>query len=342
MTNKVWSLLEDLNQKKGITEVVINGPKKVFVERAGQFIQLNYPIPLEDLHDFANEVANNNSTSFSDEDPIIDGRLPDGSRINIIHEKFSQGAPAITIRKYLKSINSFDQNPNIFGLNEHWVKLLKAMVSSRMNVIVSGGTGVGKTTFMNLMLAELSQAERVITIEDTIELAINIPNVVRLEGSFAGKNKNGIGARDLVRNTLRMRPDRIIIGEVRGGELFDLLQAMNTGHDGSMSSVHASSPAECLSRIENLFLMAGFDVPNHVVRKQIAMGIDFIIQITRDREGNRVLGSILELTGMEGNNILSQQIALREEGEIVSTGITPKNIEKLCRMGGLEKDFFNQ
>ncbi|MCP4912008.1 MAG: CpaF family protein [Oligoflexia bacterium] len=341
MKNQVWNLIDELNQKKGITEIAINGPKKVFVERAGQFIQLNYPISLEDLNEFASDVAKQNQTEFSQSNPILDGRLPDGSRINIIHERYSQGTPAITIRKYLKSITSFDENPKIFGLDAHWINLLKAMVGSRMNIIVSGGTGVGKTTFMNLMLNELAQAERVITIEDTLELSLNIPNVVRLEGSFAAKN-SGIGPRDLVRNTLRMRPDRIIIGEVRGGELFDLLQAMNTGHDGSMSSIHANSPSDCLTRIENLFLMAGYDVPNAVVRKQMAMGIDYIIQITRDREGNRVLGSILELTGMEGNNILSQQILVREEGELVSTGITPKNFEKLCQMGGLEKDFFNQ
>lgn len=341
MKNQVWNLIEELKQKKGITEIAINGPKKVFVERAGQFIQLNYPITIEDLNEFASDVAKQNQTEFSLSNPILDGRLPDGSRINIIHERFAQGTPAITIRKYLKSITSFDENPKIFGLDAHWVNLLKAMVGSRMNIIVSGGTGVGKTTFMNLMLNELAQAERVITIEDTLELSLNIPNVVRLEGSFASKNE-GIGPRDLVRNTLRMRPDRIIIGEVRGGELFDLLQAMNTGHDGSMSSIHANSPSDCLTRIENLFLMAGYDVPNSVVRKQMAMGIDYIVQITRDREGNRVLGSILELTGMEGNNILSQQILVREEGELVSTGITPKNFEKLCQMGGLEKDFFNQ
>jgi pilus assembly protein CpaF len=187
----------------------------------------------------------------------------------------------------------------------------------------------------------MSAAERVVTIEDTLELSINYPNVVRLETFAASKGQSGLTARELVKNTLRMRPDRIIVGEVRGGELFDLLQAMNTGHDGSMSSIHANSPGECISRMENLFLMSGYEVPFQVVRKQIAQGVDFIIQLGRDREGNRIVNQIMEITGMEGPNILSQQLAVREEEGLVSTGISPKNIDRLHRHGGLPLDFFN-
>lgn len=339
--NSVWSLIEELNQKRGITEVVINDPKRVFVERQGQFIQLNVQLSKNDLYDFAKEVAHFNKKEFDNHNPILDGTLPDGSRVNIISEPFSQGSPAVTIRKYLRSIKSFDDDNEIFGLNERYVELFKAMVASRCNIIVSGGTGVGKTTFINLLLKEMSPADRVIVIEDTKELSIAYPNVVRLEVFAATKDLVGLSARDLVKNTLRMRPDRIIVGEVRGGEVFDLLQAMNTGHDGSMSSIHANSPGECISRMENLFLMAGFDVPYQVVRKQISQGVDFIIQLGRNREGQRVVNQVMEITGMEGANILSQQLAVREEGELVGTGISPKNMDRLHRGGGLPMDFFN-
>lgn len=341
MENTVWKLIQDLGSKKGITEIVINNPRTVFVERQGQFIQLNVQLSKNDLYQFSKEVAQFNKKEFDSQNPILDGNLPDGSRINIISEPYSQGSPAVTIRKYIKSIKSFDDDHEIFGLNSKWVEFLKAMVSARQNVIISGGTGVGKTTFINLLLKEMSQADRVITIEDTMELSIDSPNTVRLEVFAPSKEQVGLSARELVKNTLRMRPDRIIVGEVRGGELFDLLQAMNTGHDGSMSSIHANSPGECISRMENLFLMAGYDVPFQVVRKQIAQGVDFIIQLGRNREGGRVVNQIMEITGMEGANILSQQLAIRDEEGLVSTGISPKNMDKLHRMGGLARDFFN-
>jgi len=338
--NTVWKLIGELGAKRGITEIVINDPKRVFVERGGQFIQLNVQLSKNDLYEFAKEVASFNKRDFDRDNPILDGTLPDGSRVNIINEPFSQGSPAITIRKYLRSIKSFDDDESIFGLNSRWIEFFKALVGSRCNMIISGGTGVGKTTFINLLLKEMSPADRVVTIEDTIELSITSPNVVRLEVFSTTRDFKGLTSRELVKNTLRMRPDRIIVGEVRGGELFDLLQAMNTGHDGSMSSVHANSPGECLGRMENLFLMAGFEVPFQVVRKQIAQGVDFIIQLGRNREGGREVNQIMEVTGMEGANILSQQIAVREEGELVGTGISPKLMEKIHREGGLPLDFF--
>ncbi len=341
MENSVWKLIEDLASKQGISEIVINDPKRVFVERQGQFIQLNVQISKNDIYDFAKEVAQFNKKEFDAGSPILDGSLPDGSRVNVISEPYCQGSPAITIRRYLKSIKSFDDDTSIFGLNAKWIQFFKAMVGSRCNVIVSGGTGVGKTTFINLLLKEMSPADRVITIEDTKELSLNFPNVVRLEVFAPSKDQKGLSARELVKNTLRMRPDRIIVGEVRGGELFDLLQAMNTGHDGSMSSIHANSPGECLSRMENLFLMAGFEVPFQVVRKQMAQGIDFIVQLGRDREGKREVNQIMEITGMEGANILSQQIAVREDGELTPTGVTPALRDRLHHDGGLAKDFFN-
>ncbi len=339
--NSVWKLVNDLATKKGITEIVINNPKTVFVERGGQFIQLNVNLAKNDIYDFVNEIAKFNKTQCNTDSPILDGNLPDGSRINAIIEPYAQGCPAISIRKYLKHIKSFDENPGVFELSPHWVEFLKAAVSARLNIVVSGGTGVGKTTFLNLLLNELSPAERIVTIEDTIELSIKMPNSVRLEGGGVKESRGGLATRDLVKNTLRMRPDRIIIGEIRGGELFDLLQAMNTGHEGSMCSIHSNSPGECLSRMETLYLLAGYEVPFHVVRRQISSAVDLVIQVSRNREGKRVISSIQEITGMESNSILSSTIANLEDDKLSHTGITPKNMDKLHRMGGLAMDYFN-
>lgn len=336
-------MVNGLADKKGISEIVINGPKEVFVERGGQFIQLDISLTKEDIHNFAVDIAAFNKKSFDSNNPILDGNLPDGSRVNIINEPFAHGCPAISIRRYLKHISKFDKNPNIFGLNEKWITFFKALVASRMNIIVSGGTGVGKTTFMNLMLQELSSQERIITIEDTLELNFEHSNLVRLEsGNRSTVTTANISTRDLVKNTLRMRPDRIIIGEVRGGELFDLLQAMNTGHDGSMASVHANSPGECLNRLETLYLLAGFDVPYQAVKKQIGNAVDFIIQLGRNRDGERVITHLQEVTGMEGVNILSQSIAAFGEGRLIESGITPKNMRRIHEMGGVPIDFFSK
>jgi pilus assembly protein CpaF len=315
MSNSIWNLINDLNKKTGITEILINGPKSVFVERGGQFIQLNANLSLSEIHQFISEIATMNQKVCDENNPILDGNLPDGSRINIINTPFVSGSPAISIRKYLKFISSFESNPTVFGLTPHWIDFLKSVIHARLNIVVSGGTGVGKTTFLNLLINEIPKNERVIAIEDTPELTINMANVVRLEsGAKALQSKSLLTTRDLVKNTLRMRPDRIIIGETRGGELFDLLQAMNTGHDGSMTSVHASSGGECLSRMETLFLLAGFEIPLNVVRKQMSSAIQFIIQLGRDKEGNRMISEIIEICGMEGSTMLIQTIATREDG----------------------------
>ncbi|MCO4793382.1 MAG: CpaF family protein [Bacteriovoracaceae bacterium] len=339
--NSVWGLVNELASKKGISEIVINGPKQVFVERQGQFIQLSVHLSKKDMYSFIHEIAAYNKKECNEQIPILDGNMPDGSRINCIIEPYASGSPSISIRKYMKTIKSFDDNPGVFDLTPDWIEFLKAAVSARMNIVVSGGTGVGKTTFMNLLLKELSPAERIVTIEDTIELSLNIPNVVRLEAK-AQVGGATIGPRDLVKNTLRMRPDRIIIGEIRGGELFDLLQAMNTGHDGSMTSIHSNSPGECINRMETLFLLAGFEVPFHVVRRSISTAVDFIIQISRNREGKRVIHQIQEVTGMEGTTVLSQTIATYEEDKLEFQGIVPKNMGKLNHMGGLPIDFFGK
>ena len=339
--NSVWKLLADLATKKGITEIVVNDPKRVFVEREGNFIQLNVTLSSKDIHDFCQEVAQLNQRHFDIEHPILDGTLPDGSRINIIRAPYAHSGAAITIRKFLRSIRSFDDSPMVFSLGPKWVHFLKAVVKSRMNVIISGGTGVGKTTFMNLLLGELPASERVVTIEDTLELSFKIPNLVRLEsGAKTMMSSTSLSTRELVRNTLRMRPDRIIIGEIRGGEFFDLLQAMNTGHEGSMTSLHANNPSECFNRMENLYLMAGHEVPFQVIRRQIASAVDYVIQLSRDRDGNRIVSEIREITGMESNNILSQVIGHHDDGELLFSGLTPKNIDRFHGMADLPLDFF--
>ncbi len=337
----VWGLVSDIAKKGGITELSINGPKNVFVERAGKYIQVNATFTDVDLNLFIEEISDYNQKECNKDNPILDGNLPDGSRVNIICPPFVHGSPAISIRRYLKLAANFKDSPDIFGLNPKWIRFLKSLMKARMNVVVSGGTGVGKTTFMNLMLAEINAQDRVVTIEDTLELNLLVPNLVRLESG--GKSRlSGIKleVRDLVKNTLRMRPDRIIIGETRGGELFDLLQAMNTGHEGSMTSIHSNSCGECLSRMETLFLMAGFEIPLSVVRRQISSAVDFIIQLGREEDGKRVIQEITELNGMEGSVILASTIAKRSDGELRFLGIPPKRIDKLFRDGDLPTNFF--
>jgi len=340
--NSVWKLIKDLSNKKGITEIVINDTKNVFVEREGTFIQLNVKLTKTHIYEFIKEVSTYNKKVCDVENPILDGNLPDGSRINAIIEPYSTKCPSITIRKYLKNFKKFDSSPGVFGLFDKWIHFFKSAVSARLNIVVSGGTGVGKTTFLNLLLQEIPTAERIISIEDTLELSFNLPNIVRLEASRKGLlSGNIITMADLVKNTLRMRPDRIIIGEVRGAELFDLLSAMNTGHDGSMTSVHSNSPSECFQRMETLYLLSGYDVPHNVVRRQISSGVDFIVQLNRSREGERLVSEIVEVSGMEGDNILSQKLATYEDGGLKFSGLASLNMDKLIEEGGLAKDFFN-
>jgi pilus assembly protein CpaF len=339
--NSIWKLLSDLSKKKGITEIIINDPDHVYIERDGELVRLNVEIQPEDFPDFCRYIAKYNKSEYNENNPIVDGNLPDGSRINIISGIYTNKNPAITIRKYLHSIKYFDDFDGIFGLSNRFVDLIKAMVKSKMNIVVSGGTGVGKTTFLNLLLQEASPLDRVVTIEDTRELNFHLPNKVSL---VAAKNRSRISEpltmRDLLKNALRMRPDRIIVGEIRGAESFDMLQSMNTGHDGSMCTVHSNSCAECLSRIENLFMYNGIDIPVKVIRNQMCSAIDFIIQLERDRDGNRLVAQIAEVSNMEGDTILLQDIGRLDEGKLKFTGLVPKRLNDLVSDGGLDRNFF--
>lgn len=341
--NKFWSLVNELSLKKGITEIIINEPDKIFVEKEGKLLQLEFSSTLEELNEFVADLAEYNKAEFDQEHPILDGHLPDGSRINILNVPYTEKSPAVTIRRYIKSIKRFEQNTAIFALNEPWIHLFQTMVAAKVNLVVSGGTGVGKTTFLNLLLQEVSKKERIITIEDTRELNFNHPNLLQLETAGSGSLITGLkklSIRDLIKNTLRMRPDRIIIGEVRGGEIFDLLQAMNTGHDGSMTSIHANSPGECLKRIATLYLTAGFEVPLQAIRDQIVTAVDFLIQLGKTADGERIVLKVAELTGMEGGHILSQDIGVYQNGRLCSTGFVPSCMERLIQ-AGLPKNYFN-
>lgn len=338
--NTVWMLLEELSAKEGISEIIINSADNVFIEREGELILLNIKLSPQDIVSFCKDIAKYNKSLFGPNNPIVDGNLPDGSRVNIISSLYTASSPAITIRKYLKTISRFSSSPGVFGLSPEWVDFFKVLVRARMNIIISGGTGNGKTTFLNLLLQEISPTDRVITIEDTKELNFHIPNTVRLvtpRGS--SRVEEPLKIRDLLKNTLRMRPDRIIIGEVRGEEAFDLMQAMNTGHDGSMCTVHSNTPGESLSRLENLFLFSGYDVPLKAIRQQMSTAIDFIVQLDRDRDGNRIVSRVAEVSNMEGETILLQDLGNIVDGEFVFNGLVPKRMPKLLSHD-LPKDFF--
>ncbi len=341
--NAVWTLIDKLTQKSGLTELVINGPSEVFVEKDGAFLALDVTLSKESLSDFISEVSIYNKKDCDENNPLFDGTLPDGSRINIVMSPLRKEGPAITIRRFSKQLQTFASKKGIFGLSPDWVEFVTALVKAKLNIVVAGGTGVGKTTFMNLLMQEVDLKERVVTIEDVRELGFKLPNVIRMEtATIAGRT---FTMRDLVRNSLRMRPDRIIVGEVRGGEVFDLLQVMNTGHDGCLASIHANSPHDCLSRLESLYQLSGYDIPSDALKKQIGSAIDFIIQLQRNRNGQRVVSEIVEVAGVSGGTILSQQVGTLQKNldYITSTGLVPKCIDRLQKAGlreNLFHDFF--
>lgn len=339
MTNKVHEFIGEISKKAGITEIIINGLDNIYVEKDGELIRLDIQLPESDVDAFCEDIAELNKKEFNSFSPVLDGNIADGSRINMIHKDYTNKSHAITIRRYVKSIKTFDSSPNIFGLDEDWMFFFKILVRAKTNIVVAGGTGAGKTTMLNLLLQEVAPKERIITIEDTRELQFKLPNVVRLEARpSVGENK-GLTIRDLVKNTLRMRPDRIIVGECRGSEVFDLLQAMNTGHEGSMTSLHANSPAETYMRLENLYLLSGFELPIKALRYQMSSALDFIIQIKRDREGKRIVSQVVEVSNLEGDKILSQDIGVLKDGKLTFTGLVPGCMDKLTK-AGLPKDFF--
>ncbi len=339
----LWNIVEELSKKDGVTEIVINGPGDIFVEKNCTFYHVKNEAMVEDISAFIREIATFNGRECNETMPILDGSMPDGSRVNIIHAPYANKSSAVTIRRYSKNIKTFDGDESLFGLGSKWILFFKALIESEVNIVVSGGTGVGKTTFLNLLIKELSPQVRLITIEDTIELDIGLPNCVRLEGSSSKASRLGdITHRDLVKNALRMRPDRIVLGEIRGGELFDLLQAMNTGHRGVLTSIHSNSPNEVFSRMENLYYFVGNNLPVKVVRAQMSSGIDFVVHLTKTKDGVRVVSEISEVTGMEGDTILTGPIALWDGEKLASTGLVPQCWSRVVENSSLVAlDFFN-
>ena len=332
--------IEPLLKDETVTEVMINGPRKIFVERMGK-LQLTKVQFHDDTHlmNIIERILTPLGRRIDESSPMVDARLADGSRVNIIIPPLSLVGPCMTIRKFTKNPLSVENLVSFGTLNEDMAVFLRACVKARVNILVSGGTGSGKMTTLNVLSTFIPEDERIVTVEDAAELRLQQVHVVTLESRPA--NIEGSGAvtiRDLVRNALRMRPDRIIVGEVRSGEALDMLQAMNTGHDGSLTTAHANSPRDVLSRLETMVLMAGMELPVKAIREQISSAIDLIVQQSRVRDGSRKITYITEVQHMEGNTIILQdlfryvQTGFDENGKALgnfqATGLRPTFMEK--------------
>ena len=302
--------LEPLLARDDIADIMVNGADKTYIEVAGK-IQLT-GVRFRDnqqLMNICQRIVSQVGRRVDESSPICDARLPDGSRVNVIAPPLAIDGPSLTIRKFRKDKLTLEQLVRFGAISPEGARILEIIGKVRCNVVISGGTGSGKTTLLNCLTEFIERDERVITCEDAAELQLQQPHVVRLETRPPNLEGQGqVTMRDLVRNCLRMRPERIIVGEVRGPEAFDLLQAMNTGHDGSMGTVHANSPRECLSRIESLITMGGFSLPSRTVKEMIATSIDVIIQASRLRDGSRRITHVTEVVGMEGDVITTQDI----------------------------------
>ncbi|MBI2863987.1 MAG: CpaF family protein [Chloroflexi bacterium] len=337
--------LEPLLEDASISEIMVNGPQQVFFERAGVIHQSDRVFRDEShIMRVIEKIVSPLGRRIDDNCPMVDARLQDGSRVNAIIPPLALDSPTITIRKFAKDPFTVDDLVNFGTFTHDMARFLAACVEARLNVVISGGTGTGKTTLLNVLSSFIPVAERIVTVEDPAELQLRQRHVVRLETRPSNiEGKGQIVQRDLVRNALRMRPDRIIVGEVRSGEAFDMLQAMNTGHDGSLTTVHANSPRDALARIENMVLMAGFDLPVRAIREQVASAINLIVQISRMRDGSRRITHVTEVVGMEGQIItlqdvfVFQQLGVDKDGKVLGrmrpTGIRPKFTEKLEQAG---------
>lgn len=327
--------LQPLLDDPDITEVMVNGPKSIYIERKGKLTKTNVTLENDEqvLH-LIEKIILPLGRRVDADSPMVDARLPDGSRVNAVIPPVSIDGPSITIRKFSKDKLSIDQLIKFGSLTQSMAEFIKGCVLGRLNIVISGGTGSGKTTLLNVLSSFIPETERVVTIEDAAELKLLQDHVVRMEAKPANsEGRNEVSIRDMVRNALRMRPDRIIVGEVRGGEALDMLQAMNTGHDGSLTTLHANTPRDAISRLETMCLMSGMDLPIKVVREQIASAIDLIVQQSRMRDGSRKVTSITEVSGMEGDTVVMTEIFRFDQsgvdkdgkvlGELKPTGIRP-------------------
>jgi pilus assembly protein CpaF len=304
--------LEPLLARDDIADIMVNGADKTYIEVAGKIQLTNVRFrDNQQLMNICQRIVSQVGRRVDESSPICDARLPDGSRVNVIGPPLAIDGPSLTIRKFKKDKLTLDQLVRFGAISPEGARILEIIGKVRCNVVISGGTGSGKTTLLNCLTNYIERDERVITCEDAAELQLQQPHVVRLETRPPNLEGQGqVTMRDLVRNCLRMRPERIIVGEVRGPEAFDLLQAMNTGHDGSMGTVHSNSPRECLSRVESLITMGGFSLPSRTIKEMIATSIDVIIQAARLRDGSRRITHITEVIGMEGDVITTQDIVV--------------------------------
>jgi pilus assembly protein CpaF len=337
--------LERLLADESVSEIMVNGAHEIWVERQGRLYETTMRFTDDShLRRIINKMVAQVGRRIDDSSPMVDARLPDGSRVNAVIAPLSLSGPLLTIRKFSKKRFDMEELVRIGTLSLETVDFLRRCVEAELNVLISGGTGAGKTTLLNALSAAVPNADRIITIEDAAELQLAQEHVLRLESRPKNIEGEGeIAIRDLVRNSLRMRPDRIIVGEVRGAEALDMLQAMNTGHDGSLSTVHANSPRDALSRIETMVMMAGFDLPVRAIRQQVASALDMIIQLERLEDGSRRVVSITEVQRMESDIITLQELyefkidrVLPDRtviGNLQPTGLRPNFLHKFERRG---------
>ena len=335
--------LEYLLERDDITEIMVNGPDQVYVERGGVLYRTDTAFADNNQVLAAIErIVSPLGRRIDESSPMVDARLPDGSRVNAIIPPLSLTGPTVTIRKFSKKPFTAVDLIRFGSVSPDIIRFLAVCVAVRKNILISGGTGSGKTTLLNVLSSFLPNRERIVTIEDAAELQLHQEHLVRLESRPPNvEGKGAVTIRDLVRNALRMRPDRIVVGECRGGEALDMLQAMNTGHDGSLTTIHANSPRDALSRLETLVLMAGFDLPLRAIREQIASAIHIVVQISRERDGSRKIVNVSEITKMEGDVITMQDLFVfrqtgydaenRMVGVFEPTGGVPTFLEEISR-----------
>lgn len=330
--------ISELLNSKNITEIMINSPKEIYIEIDGIITKDESVSFINDEHIIrtVGRLIGPLGKTLDANNPMVDSRLPDGSRINAVIPPLSTKGPVVTIRKFQESMSNIDELIRIGTLTPYMARFLDAAVRGKCNILICGGTGSGKTTILNVLSSFIGENERIITIEDAAELKLNQSHVISLETRTTNYERdNAVTIRDLVINSLRMRPDRIIVGEVRGKEAFDMLQAMNTGHDGSLTTMHANGPSDALNRLETMVLMGGFEIPIKAIREYIISAIDLIVNIDRMSDGKRKVTSISELTGMENGEIKTREIfafkqhGLTEKGEVNGEFILSKNIPKV-------------
>lgn len=337
--------IEPLLKDPSVTEVMVNGPDSIYIERKGRLQKTDVRFRnTEHLMHIIDRIVTAVGRRVDESSPMVDARLADGSRVNVIIPPLSLTGPCVTIRKFSKDVLTVDKMIEFGSFDQRMAEFLEDCVKGRLNIVVSGGTGSGKTTLLNVLSSYVPASERIVTLEDSAELQLKQDHVVTLETRPPNIEGEGeVTMRDLVRNALRMRPDRIIVGECRTGEALDMLQAMNTGHDGSMTTAHANSARDALSRLETMVLMSGMELPLRAIRSQIASAVDIIVQIARLRDGSRKIINIAEVTGMEGDIITLQDLFYFENhgvdqdgritGAFLTSGLRPLCTEKLAMNG---------